>query len=115
MRSLNPVEASFFSERMCFLGSITLGLQGPSKKVFGVGLEGPNTFWGGTWSPRVRELIQDVCPFDEPTAQHGTAKDMVSGSNCMLGTTLPGTNMAVESHRFVVENGLPRGQSPLPC
>ena len=34
--------------------SYTLGLQGPSKKVFGVGLEGPNTFWGGTWSPRDR-------------------------------------------------------------
>ena len=37
----------------------TLGLQGPSKKVFGVGLDGPNTFWGGTWSPRdtVSELV----------------------------------------------------------
>ena len=29
--------------------------------------------------------------------------------------TLPGTNMEVENHLFVVENGLPRGHSPLPC
>ena len=29
--------------------------------------------------------------------------------------TLPKTNMEVENHLFVVENGLPRGHSPLPC
>ena len=29
--------------------------------------------------------------------------------------TLPGTNMEVENHLFVVENGLQRGHSPLPC
>ena len=31
--------------------SYTLGLQVPSKKVFGVGLKGPNTCLEGTWSP----------------------------------------------------------------
>ena len=29
--------------------------------------------------------------------------------------TLPGINMEVKNHLFVVENGLPRGHSPLPC
>ena len=29
--------------------------------------------------------------------------------------TLQKTNMEVENHLFVVENGLPRGHSPLPC
>ena len=31
-----------------------------------------------------------------------------------LNITLPETNMEVENHLFVVENGLPRGHSPLP-
>ena len=35
----------------------TLGLQVPSEKVFGVGLEGPNTFSGGTWRCRAMKLL----------------------------------------------------------
>ena len=33
----------------------------------------------------------------------------------LLPSTLPGTNMEVENHLFVVKNGLPRGHAPLPC
>ena len=32
-----------------------------------------------------------------------------------VGYTLPRTNMEVENHLFVVDNGLPRAHSPLPC
>ena len=74
--------------------SYTLGLQGPSKKVFGVGLEGPNTFWGGTWwSPRVYitlwhakegSLVESKLPIERDTPPNcktnqlvGTAKTAI--------------------------------------
>ena len=35
----------------------TLGIQVPSQKVFGVGLEGPSAFCEGTWIPRDKAFI----------------------------------------------------------
>ena len=44
-----------------------------------------------------------------------TSRPIGSGSPSKNAHTLPGNNMEVENHLFVVENGLPRGDSPLPC